>query len=214
MSEPAIVARLAEATFGAEHPVPWRALADDYDLIRDRIAAVIPGFEHYNQRVRKPSGFELPNGPRHGEFPTSDGKAHFNVHPIPSHELADDELLMMTLRSHDQYNTTIYSANDRYRGIEGGRRVVFLNPHDIERLGLEPRQLVDLESSYAGVKRTAANFAVVPYDMPPGSAGTYFPEANVLVPIDEFAERSHTPASKSIVIRVRPRDVKKMRPGR
>ncbi len=204
LSEPEIVARLAVATLGDDHVVPWMKLIDDFDAIRDRIALVVPGFEHYNQRVRNPNGFELPNGPRHGEFPTDDGKAHFTVHPIAEHDIAANQLMMMTFRSHDQYNTTIYSSNDRYRGIEGGRRVVFMNPHDVARLGLHARQRVHLESTFDGVTRTAANFAVVPYDMPPGAAGTYFPEANVLVPIDEFADRSHTPASKSIVIRVRP----------
>ena len=201
-SEVDIVARLAVATLGTDHAVAWQALAADYDRIRQRIAAVIPGFENYNQRVRTPNGFELPNGPRNGEFPTPEGRAKFTVHPIPRHELAEGELMMMTLRSHDQYNTTIYSPNDRYRGIKNGRRIIFVNPSDIARLGLRARSRVHLESEYDGVVRRAPDFTVVPYDMPPGSAGTYFPEANVLIPVDEMADRSHTPASKSIIIRL------------
>lgn len=203
LSEPMIVARLAEACFGTDHPVGWSNLADNYDRIRDKIEACVAGFDDYNRRVRDDNGFALPNAAREGKFDTSDGKAHFTVHPIPSHDLDDDELMMMTLRSHDQYNTTIYSANDRYRGVKNGRRIVFLNPRDIERLGLEKNQLVDLVSDY-GTERIARNFRVISYDMPPGSAGTYFPEANVLIPVDEYADRSHTPASKSIRIRLRP----------
>jgi molybdopterin-dependent oxidoreductase alpha subunit len=204
LSEPMIVARLAAATFGRDHPIPWLKMAGDYDQIRDAIADVVPGFEDYNRRVRSENGFVLPNGARDRQFNTSDGKAHFTVHPVPELDLEDGELLMMTLRSHDQYNTTIYSPDDRYRGIKNGRRVVFLNPADVARLGLSQGQLVDLVSHFQGEERIARNFRVVSYDMPLRSAATYFPEANVLVPVDSYADRSHTPTSKSVVITIRP----------
>jgi molybdopterin-dependent oxidoreductase alpha subunit len=205
LSEPMIVARLATATFGNAHQVRWLEMAGDYDRVRDAIAEVVPGFEAYNRRVRRENGFVLPNGARDREFDTSDGKAHFTVHPIPETELGDDEFLMMTIRSHDQYNTTIYSHDDRYRGIKNGRRVVLLNPSDIAGHGLHEGQLVDLVSHFQGEERVADNFRVVPYDMPLRSAATYFPEANVLVPVDSYADRSHTPTSKSVVITIRPR---------
>lgn len=204
LSEPAIVCRLAEATFGVDDSIPWASFARDYDEIRERIAHVVPGFEAYNTRVRTTNGFALPNAARERVFNTSDGKAHFTVHPIPAEELVDGELMMMTLRSHDQYNTTIYTSNDRYRGIKNGRRVVFLNAADIEDLGLAEGQLVDLVGRWKGVERVAPNFRVVGFDIPRRCAATYFPEANVLVPVDKYAKKSFTPASKSIAISLRP----------
>lgn len=204
LSEPMIVARLAAATFGDDHPIPWLELAGDYDGIRDAIDDCVAGFEDYNRRVREDGGFVLPNGARDREFDTDDQKAHFTVHPIPETGLEDDQFLMMTIRSHDQYNTTIYSPNDRYRGIKNGRRVVLLNPSDIAGHGLQQGQLVDLVSHFRGEQRIAEDFRVVSYDMPLRSAATYFPEANVLVPVDSFADRSHTPTSKSVVITIRP----------
>ena len=204
LSEPAIVAGIAEATLGEQTRIPWRDFIDDYDRIRDAIEEVIDGFDDYNRRVRQPGGFALPNPVRDGEFATDDGTAKFTVHPIPDHDLGDDEYLMMTIRSHDQFNTTIYTNDDRYRGIENARRIVMLHEKDIEREGLAPGDCVDLISEYDGTERIAPDFRVVPYDLPRKSAGTYFPEANVLVPVDEYADKSHTPASKSIVIRLRP----------
>ncbi len=203
LSEPAIVAGLARATLGDKSKTPWEEMVADYDVIRDLIEEVIDGFEFYNARVRKRGGFALPNPARSGEFDTDTGKAKFTVHPIPEHDLEDDEFLMMTIRSHDQFNTTVYSDNDRYRGIKNARRVVMLNADDIAEAGLTTGQTVDLVSTYDGVERVAPDFKIVPYDLPRRSAGTYFPEANVLVPVDEYAHRSHTPASKSIVIRLR-----------
>jgi molybdopterin-dependent oxidoreductase alpha subunit len=200
LSETAIVARLAEA-LGVAPQVGWTAMAADYALIRDAIADCIPGFEGYNARLRK-GGFYLPNGPREGHFTTDDGLAHFTVHDAPVWELHDDELLMMTIRSHDQYNTTIYSEDDRYRGVFGERRVVFMNADDMESRGLSPGDVVDLSSSFGGRRREANTFVVVPYELPAGCCATYFPEANPLVPVDQLAKGSRTPASKSVRIRV------------
>jgi molybdopterin-dependent oxidoreductase alpha subunit len=204
LSEPMIVARLAAATLGERSSVDWLELAGDYDLIRDHIARVIPGFEDYNRRVREPGGFYLPNGAREGRFKTATGRAQFTVHPLPRHDLQPGQFLMMTMRSHDQFNTTVYGLDDRYRGIYHGRRVIFLNPTDMEEAGLKQGQLVDLVSHFQGEERTARSFVVVPYSIPRRSAATYFPEANVLVPIGSVAEKSNTPASKSVVISLRP----------
>lgn len=203
-SEPDIVAGLARAVLGARSQVDWQGLVEDYDRIRERISRVVPGFEHFNRRVREPGGFYLPNGPREGRFTTLDGKAHFTVHPLPRIELAPGQLLMMTIRSHDQYNTTLYGLDDRYRGIRNGRRVVLMNPEDVRALGLAEGQVVDLTSHFQGETRVAHRFVVVPYRIPRRCAATYFPETNVLVPIDNYAEKSRTPASKSVVISVAP----------
>lgn len=207
LSEPQIVARLAKVTFEHRTTVDWEQLASNYDLIRDRIERVVPGFENYNTRVREPGGFYLPNAARERVFNTSTGKANFTVHELPQHELAQDQFLMMTIRSHDQFNTSIYTENDRYRGISDGRRVVFLNQKDIETAGLHARQVVDLVSHFNGEERVAPKFAIVPYDIPRGCAATYFPEANVLVPVGSVAEKSNTPASKSVVISIRANSV-------
>jgi molybdopterin-dependent oxidoreductase alpha subunit len=207
LSEPQIVARLAKVTFEHRTTVDWEQLASNYDLIRDRIERVVPGFENYNTRVREPGGFYLPNAARERVFNTSTGKANFTVHELPQHELAQDQFLMMTIRSHDQFNTSIYTENDRYRGISDGRRVVFLNQKDIETAGLHARQVVDLVSHFNGEERVAPKFAVVSYDIPRGCAATYFPEANVLVPVGSVAEKSNTPASKSVVISIRANSV-------
>jgi molybdopterin-dependent oxidoreductase alpha subunit len=204
LSEPAIVARLAAATLGERTSVDWLALAANYDLIRSAIERVIPGFEDYNRRVREPGGFYLPNLARERHFKTASGKANFTIHELPRHNLSPGQFLMMTMRSHDQFNTTIYGLDDRYRGIYHGRRVVFLNPQDIAEAGLNEGQLVDLTSHFEGEERTAPRFVVVPYSIPIGCAATYFPEANVLVPIGSVAEKSNTPASKSVVISLRP----------
>ncbi len=206
LSEPAIVAGLAKATLGRRPDraeIDWGALISDYDRIREHIEHVIPDFDNYNQRVRQPGGFYLPNPIRERKFNTNDGKAHFTVHPLPEINLQPDQFLMMTMRSHDQFNTTIYGLDDRYRGIHNGRRVVFLNPEDIRSSGLKDGQLVDLVSHFDGEERIARQFTVVPYSIPRRCAATYFPEANVLVPLRHFADKSHTPASKSVVISIR-----------
>ena len=203
LSEPAIVAGLAKATLGSRSTVDWDALISDYDRIREHIERVIPDFDDYNARVRKPGGFYLPNPIRDRKFNTKDGKAHFTVHPLPEINLQPDQFLMMTMRSHDQFNTTIYGLDDRYRGIHNGRRVVFLNPDDIRLSNLHDGQAVDLVSHFDGEERIARQFTIVPYSIPRRCAATYFPEANVLVPLRHFADKSHTPASKSVVISIR-----------
>jgi molybdopterin-dependent oxidoreductase alpha subunit len=205
LSEPRIVARIAEATLGTRTKVPWRELADDYDRIRDHIAAVVPGFTDMNARVRQPGGFALPNPVRdHRTFPTPDGKARLTVHPVPRHDLPPGGLLMMTIRSHDQYNTTVYGLDDRYRGLYQQRRVVLMHPDDLSDRGLLRGQLVTLISHFRDEQREAPDFIALPYDIPRGCSATYFPEANVLVPLEQTAVGSLTPASKSVVITVRP----------
>ena len=204
LSEPQIVARLARATLEHRTTVNWEELAVDYDKIRDAIERVVPGFDDYNVRVREPGGFYLPNPARNRVFNTMTGKAQFTVHELPKHDLGPDQFLMMTIRSHDQFNTSVYTENDRYRGISDGRRVVFLNEEDIVAAGLRARQVVDLVSHFEGEERIARRFVVVPYDIPRRCAATYFPEANVLVPVRYVALKSNTPVSKSVVISVRP----------
>ena len=204
LSEPDIVARLARATLGERSRVDWEALASDYDAIRDAIERVIPGFDDYNRRVREPGGFVLPNSARRLDFQTTSGKAAFSVVEMPRHELKPNQLLMMTIRSHDQYNTTIYGLDDRYRGVYRERRVVFLNLEDMRALGLVEKQVVDLSSVFRGERRRARRFIVVPYDIPKGCAATYFPETNVLVAIDNHDPESRTPASKSVAIEIEP----------
>jgi anaerobic selenocysteine-containing dehydrogenase len=191
------------ATLGGRTSVDWLGLASDYDNIRNRIERVIPGFNDYNRRVREPGGFYLPNSARDRQFKTTTSKANFTVHDLPFHDLKPGQFIMMTIRSHDQFNTTVYSLNDRYRGISNGRRVVFLNSEDIHEAGLQPRQQVDLVSHFQGEERIARKFTIVAYDIPRGCAATYFPEANVLVPVGSVAEKSNTPASKSVVISLR-----------
>jgi len=209
-SEVAIVCELARTVLGPEHPVPWEALRADYDLIRDGIAAVVPGCSDYNAKVRQPDGFQLPHPPRDArEFPTTTGKANFTVEPLQWVPVPDGRLVLQTLRSHDQYNTTIYGLDDRYRGVKGGRRVVFVNPADIESLGLVDGARVDLISEYTDAsghveERRAKDFLVVPYSTPVGNAASYYPETNPLVPLDHTALKSNTPVSKAIVVRLEP----------
>ncbi|HVT02260.1 MAG TPA: FdhF/YdeP family oxidoreductase [Thermoanaerobaculia bacterium] len=202
-SEPAIVAGLATATLQTRSAIDWMELAADYDHIRDHIAHVIPGFDDFNARIRT-GPFYLPNAAREGLFRTTEEKAVFTVHPIPKTQLADDQLVMMTIRSHDQFNTTIYGLDDRYRGIHGGRRVIFMNRNDIAARGLREGQSVDLTSHFEGQVRIAERFTVVSFDIPRRCAATYFPETNVLVPIGSVAEKSNTPTSKYVVISVAP----------
>jgi molybdopterin-dependent oxidoreductase alpha subunit len=208
LSEPAIIAGLARAVLGDRTKVSWENLVADYGRIRDHIERVIPGFENFNQRIAQDT-FYLPNPARdERRFRTDVGKAKFTVHPIEPNELQPGQYIMMTIRSHDQFNTTIYGLDDRYRGVFNGRRVVFLNPEDLAEAGLKAGQLVDLASQFKGRKRVAEYFLVTPFEIPRGCAATYFPEANVLVPIDSVAERSNTPTSKFVVISVSPsRDV-------
>jgi len=215
LSEPAIVCRLAQALdFAPGHPghaVPWAELAANYDQIRERIARVVPGFEDYNRRVRT-GPFHLPNAVRdRREWRTSTQRANFIVAPIPRYwlerpraETGEPEYVMMTIRTHDQFNTTVYGLDDRYRGIFGGRRVVFMHEDDIRDAGLQQGQWVDLTNRHGGIEREARAFMVAPYRIPRGCVATYFPETNVLVPIDSVAAKSNTPTSKFVIIRISP----------
>ena len=201
MSEPAIVVALAQATLGATHGIDWSEFVRNYDSIRERIAAVIPGFENLNSRIRQPSGFILPNAVRDlREFRTASKKALFTAHPIPHLNVEAGQFIMTTIRSHDQYNTTIYGLEDRYRGIHNGRRVVLMNADDMAAQKLSEGDAVDIVSHHLGKQRRAKNFRIVLYEIPRGCLATYFPEANVLVPIDSVAKTSHTPTSKSIIV--------------
>ncbi|WP_318306458.1 FdhF/YdeP family oxidoreductase [Amycolatopsis solani] len=206
LSEVAIVSRLAEKLFGAGHAVPWRTFEADYDLIRDRISRVVPGCHDYNRRVREPDGFVLPHAPRDSrEFTgTANGKGNFTVSELEYPRAPEGRLLLQTMRSHDQYNTTIYGLSDRYRGIENARRVVLVNPDDLAGLGVADGALVDLVSEWSDGDRRAPEFRVVAYPTARGCAAAYFPEANALVPLDSVADKSNTPVSKAIVVRLEP----------
>ncbi len=204
LSEVAIICRLARATLGKNSTVDWEGLNANYDRIRDHIEHVIPGFENFNARIHEDI-FYLPNEARDKrKFNNEIGKAKFVISPIARNEVEPGQYIMMTIRSHDQFNTTIYGLNDRYRGIYNGRRVIFMNPTDVKEAGLQQGQFVDLTSHYNGEERVAKHFLVAPFEIPRGCTATYFPEANVLVPINSTAERSNTPTSKSVVISVAP----------
>ncbi|MGW2276957.1 FdhF/YdeP family oxidoreductase [Streptomyces sp. NPDC001770] len=206
LSEPAIVARMARAVLGPGSKTPWEDFEKDYGTIRDRISRVVPGFEDFNARVARPGGFTLPHGPRDARrFPTATGKANFTAAPVEYPELPEGRLLLQTLRSHDQYNTTIYGLDDRYRGIKDGRRVVLVNPDDARELGLADGAYTDLVSEWKdGTERRAPGFRVVHYPTARGCAAAYYPETNVLVPLDSTADTSNTPVSKSVVVRFEP----------
>ncbi len=200
-SEVSITCSIGNAIFGSQ-PINWPSFTDNYDIIRDSIQRVIPGFENYNERVRKKGGFYLPNGPRDGPtWNTASGLAVFNSNELSSIE-QDNGYVMMTIRSHDQYNTTIYGMDDRYRGIHKSRRIVLMNPDDMEEEGIVPSEEIDLISEYQGTERHAERWKVVPYSIPRGNVATYFPEANVLIPLDSVAELSNTPTSKSVLVRI------------
>jgi molybdopterin-dependent oxidoreductase alpha subunit len=209
-SEVAIICHLAQELFGPDHPVAWADFPANYDIIRDHIAGVITGCQDYNRRVRDPDGFVLPHGPRDSRtFTTATGKANFTVNTPEPLDVPDGRLLLQTLRSHDQYNTTIYGLSDRYRGIEDGRRVVLINPDDFAPLNVHDGDMVDLISEFTSSEgiveeRRADRFRVVSYPTTPGCAAAYYPEANPLVPLDSVAKKSNTPTSKAIIIRIEP----------
>ncbi len=208
-SEPSIVSGIAGAldTRIGRSGIAWQDLAEDYDKVRDMIEASIPGFEGYNERVRLDGGFYLPNPPRDSRtFPTESGYANFRVHDLSGASAGTGRYLMMTIRSHDQYNTTIYGLDDRYRGINKGRRVVLMNQSDMDDNDWSEGDLVDLTSHFEGTELHAREWYIVPYEIPKGNIATYFPEANVLVPLDSVAEGSNTPTSKSVVVTIRATD--------
>ncbi|MEU0870410.1 FdhF/YdeP family oxidoreductase [Nocardia brasiliensis] len=203
-SEVAIVCDLSLTLFGADHPVPWARFRSDYDTIRDAISRVVPGCADYNTKVRARNGFVLPHPPRDSrEFRTSTGKANFAVNELTWTPVPEGRLILQTLRSHDQYNTTIYGLDDRYRGVHGGRKVVLVHPEDIAALGFAEDELVDVISEWTdGTERRVQGFRLVGYPTPRGNAAAYYPETNPLVPLDHVAARSNTPVSKSITIRL------------
>ncbi|MBD0023499.1 FdhF/YdeP family oxidoreductase [Gordonia pseudamarae] len=208
-SEVAIVADLAVAVFGDDHPVDWAQMRDDYDVIRERISRVIPGFEDFNTRVRRSDGFVLPHPPRDNRtFATTTGLANFTVEPLDWVRIPEGRLILQTLRSHDQYNTTIYGHDDRYRGIKGNRRVVMVNQDDIAAFGLRTGQHVDIISEFTGPdgpeERRVDDFEIVAYDTPRGNVAAYYPETNPLVPLGSVAKKSNTPVSKAVVVRLVP----------
>ncbi|WOD43101.1 FdhF/YdeP family oxidoreductase [Hwangdonia lutea] len=202
LSEVAVVCGIAHATLKERSKIDWLKYKDDYNLVRDDIQEVVEGFDDYNKRLKNPSGFYLPNGARIRKFKTKTGKAQFSINKLPNWKLKNDELIMMTIRSHDQFNTTIYGLNDRYRGVYNERRIIFMNRDDMKIRGLHEQQVVNLKSKFNGVTRVANKFKVIGYDIPKNCCATYFPETNVLVPLDSFAHTAKTPASKSVIITV------------
>lgn len=202
LSEVAVVCGIANATLKNRSKINWLAYQEDYALVRDDIAEVVSGFENYNTKLKQPSGFYLPNGARERQFKTKTGKANFTINKLPNWKLKEGELIMMTIRSHDQFNTTIYGLDDRYRGVFNERRIIFMNREDMKARNLKEHQVVNLKSEYKGIIREAHNFKVVSYNIPKNCCATYFPETNVLVPLDSFAHTAKTPASKSVRVSV------------
>ena len=203
LSESVIVCKMAMATLQNKTKIYWNSYIKTYDNIRNDIEKTINGFEDYNKRVRELGGFYLPNGARNGKFNTTTQKANFNVGKLIFSNLAPDELMMMTIRTHDQFNTTIYGLDDRYRGIYNERRVVLMNENDIKKLGFNHGDAVDLYNYHDNIERVAKNFMVIQYNIPEQCAATYFPETNVLVPINSVADRSNTPTSKYVIIKLK-----------
>jgi molybdopterin-dependent oxidoreductase alpha subunit len=205
-SEVEIVTRIAEATLGGRYGLRWQAMRDDYSVIRTHISRVVPGCESYEVNARRPGGFVLPHPPRDSRtFTTASGRAELVVSPIDVLHVPEGHLALQTLRSHDQFNTTIYGLSDRYRGIEGGRRVVFVHPDDIAALGFRDGDLVDLVTRWDDDRvRRAPSFRIVQYDTPRGSAAAYYPETNPLVPLDSTAIASNCPTSKSVIVSLVP----------
>ena len=202
LAEPVVIARMAEAVFGPDHVVDWKAMADDYDVIRDHASRVITGTEDYNRRVRDKYGFVLPNPPRdRRQFATAQGKAQFTVRELEYLTPPEGHLVLQTMRSHDQYNTTFYGLDDRYRGVSGGRRIILIHPEDLAETGFADRDLVDVVSTFAGEERRADAFRLVSYPTARGCVAAYFPEANALVHRGLVARESNTPGFKAVMVR-------------
>jgi molybdopterin-dependent oxidoreductase alpha subunit len=211
-SEPELIAEMAHTYFKGNHPVNWLAMGENYELIRESIDKVAKGFSDTNSRS-KGIGYYLPNNVRELDFSMlPNGKAQLTLNALPDHPLGEDEYLLMTVRSHDQFNTTIYGLDDRYRGVYNERRVLFMNPADMKRQHLDQLEVVDIISRYDGVERRAQRFRIVPYEIPCGNLAAYFPETNVLVPYDRYADGSKTPISKSIKVQLTKVDHDKKNP--
>ena len=202
LSEPSIVACMAIASL-PNTKIDWAGLVSDYNRIRDKIERVLPAFENFNERLKHPGGFYLGNAARERRWDTSTGKANFITAPLPILSMKPGQLRLMTIRSHDQYNTTIYGMDDRYRGVKGERKVIFLNESDMRKKNIVSGDVLDIFSLGSdGIRRTAKGFKAIPYNIPEGCAAAYFPEANVLVPLNSVADKSHTPTSKFIEIEI------------
>ena len=202
LSEVAIISRLAHATIGGRYGIRWADFEADYGRIRDRIARVVPGFEDFNERIKAPDGFTLPNPVNSGVYNTPSGKAVFTGNQLEWLETPPGHLVLQSLRSHDQWNTIPYAMDDRYRGIHHARRIVMVNPIDIADLGFSDGDVVDIVSVWNdGIERRATGFTLVAYPAALGSAAAYYPETNVLVPLDSVAEISNTPTSKGVIVR-------------
>ena len=199
-SEVGIICGLARKVLGAENTSDWEGMAENHDLIREKIEAVIPGFEAYNKKVRIPGGFYLPNGAREGKFNTPDNKAHLTINPLPVKQTSSTPFILMTVRSHDQFNTTVYGYDDRYRGIQNSREVVMMHREDMKSMGCQSGDLVKITSLFEGERRVLEGFQVVPYDISRGCLAVYFPEGNVLVALNNKSDESHCPASKYIEV--------------
>ncbi|MEJ1221704.1 FdhF/YdeP family oxidoreductase [Sediminicola sp. 1XM1-17] len=199
-SEPEIVGGIADAYFKSNHAVDWKNLSADYELLREKMGLVLNGFKDVN-RKSEGSGYYLPNNVRELDFSKlPNQKAQFSINGLPGHKLTPNEFILMTIRSHDQFNTTIYGLNDRYRGVHNERRVVFMNIKDMERFNLKKLDVINLMSNYDQKERKALKFLVVPYNIPEGNIASYYPETNVLVPYNQYADKSYTPISKSVVV--------------
>jgi molybdopterin-dependent oxidoreductase alpha subunit len=205
LNENQIVCKLAKATLGDRSVVDWDTYANSYEAVRDVIAKVIPGCDDYNKKVRHPAGFYLPNAAREGKFENTEfnGKAPFTITVLPDNKQAADEYMMTSIRSHDQFNTTIYGLDDRYRGVHNERRVIFMNEDDMLKAGFKAGEKVDLFNYHGGKERVARLFVVVPYNIPVRNTAAYYPETNVLVPINSVAEKSNTPTSKLIYVKIK-----------
>lgn len=202
-SEPEMIAEIADTFFDGKHSMDWKSLGENYELVREKIDLVVKGFSN-TEKQSKGSGYYLPNNVRELDFSKlPNGKAQLTINKVPEHDLKDDEYMLMTIRSHDQFNTTIYGLNDRYRGVYNERRVIFMNIEDMKSSGLEKFDVVNITSTYDSLIRTANKFKIIPYTIPRGDLAAYFPETNVLVPYNHFADRSKTPISKSIKVRLK-----------
>jgi len=204
LSEPAIIAGLARATL-PDTTTPWQEYVDDYDRIRDTMARVFDGMEDFNRRVQRPHGFRIRQPARERVFLTPSGRAEFSTAPLPDTSVPDGCLILGTMRSHDQWNTTIYSNNDRYRGVKNLRTLVFMHREDMRERGLAELDLVDITSiAKDDSRRTVYGYRVIPYDISRGSAAGYMPELNVLCPVGDFSEQSDQPLMKHLVVEIVP----------
>jgi molybdopterin-dependent oxidoreductase alpha subunit len=201
-SETSIICELAAETLREKSMVDWVSFSKDYDKIRNKIEEVVNGFDDFNEKVRAAGGFYLPNGARTGDFNTKNGKALFTVNALPKNSVANNHFILMTIRSHDQFNTTVYDLNDRYRGIYNGREIILMHKADMKTLGLNEKDEVNITSHFNNEKRSIKNFKVIPYEIAEGCVAVYFPEGNALISIDNNSPESKCPASKFVEVSI------------